>query len=292
MKVVGCVLALSISLLVSEKSYAFGENGHRVVAEIAESRLTANTKKKVAEILGQETLAEASTWADEVRSDNHYNKYDPWHYVEIPNGMNYGNSPKNPDGDVIVGIKTTIDVLQGRSTVFNKKEALRYLVHFIGDLHQPLHVGNGKDKGGNLCVVKFAGRNTNLHTVWDTHLIGARELSYTELSKFLNRSDLVTQNKINSWVTGDYIDWAQDVVKVRESLYPPNVDRSEKDKADGEFGRDQEHTYCKKVDTDTIPSAQIPYLSWAYEFKFKLVIDEQLQKGGVRLASLLNDVLR
>ncbi len=287
---VWCVL--TITVLLSETSFGWGENGHRVVAEIAETRLTTNTKARVQEILGQETLAEASTWADEVRSDNKYNKYDPWHYVEIPDGRDYSSSPKNPDGDLIVGIRTTIEVLQGKDKTFTKKEALRYLVHFLGDLHQPLHVGNGKDKGGNMCVVKFAGKNTNLHTVWDTHLIGARELSFTELTAFLNRGDLITQRKINSWVTGDYVDWAHDMIKVRDSLYPPNVDRTEKDKDQmDDFSFKGERTYCKKTDTDKIPAPQVPYLSWSYEYKFKLTIDEQLQKAGVRLASVLNDIL-
>jgi len=285
------IAVLALSIFVCEKSWSWGETGHRIVGQIAESRLTPSARAKIHAILGDESLAEASTWGDEVRSDRKFAKYDPWHYVEIPDGLNYGNSPKNPEGDVIVGIQTTIAVLQGKSNVFKPDDALRYLVHFMGDLHQPLHVGNGKDQGGNMCTVKFAGRNTSLHVVWDTHLIGARELSYTEFSNFLNRNDLVTTAKIRKWTAGNVVDWAQETMKIRNSVYPPNNDpRFTQDELGVDFNTAGEPNYCKKSDDESIPTAKIPMIGFGYEYKFKKVLDEHLTKAGVRLSFILNQL--
>lgn len=277
-----------LSILNIDRSFGFGENGHRIVGQIAETRLSPTAKSKIQAILGTESLAEASTWADEVRSDSKFEAYDCWHYVEIPDGMTYQNAPKNPEGDVIMGIQTMIDVIQGKSTKFKPKEALRYLIHFIGDLHQPLHVGNGRDHGGNLCIVKFAGRNTNLHVVWDSSMIDSRSLSFTEYSQFLNRGDLVTAAKIRKWTEGSYIDWAHDSMTARDALYPPNNSLTPANEMAGV----KERNYCKKTDQDTIPTALIPVLGFGYEYKFKKTMDEQLTKGGVRLGHILNEIFR
>ncbi len=291
---------LCLSILAAfgfaENSWGWGENGHRIVGQIAENHLSPAARTKIAQLMGTETLAESSTWGDDVRSDQKFAKYDPWHYVEIPEGKTYATAPKNPKGDVLVGIQATMDVLIGKSTKFTAKEALRYLVHFVGDLHQPLHVGNGHDEGANMCSVKYAGRNTNLHVVWDTHLIEDRKLGYLDFSRFLDRPDLITTTKIKKWTTGKLVDWAQEAIKIRESLYPPANPNPDPMNLHsllvGEARVAKNRPYCKVNDGEKIPTKDLPKLGFDYEYKYKKVLDEQLSKAGVRLSYILNELFR
>ena len=144
--VVFVVLFSSVSLTASED---WGKTGHRTMGEIAAKHLSKRAAKKISALLGGESLAFVSTYADEIRSDDAYRKYGPWHYVNFPFGGRYENTPKNKKGDIIVGIQNCIDVLKDATSSQKDKEFyLRLLVHFIGDLHMPLHVGLKEDKGG------------------------------------------------------------------------------------------------------------------------------------------------
>ena len=174
------VLFSSFSLTASED---WGKTGHRTMGEIATKHLSKKAAKKISALLGGESLAFVSTYADEIRSDDAYRKYAPWHYVSFPFGARYEDTPKNKKGDIIVGIQNCIDVLKDATSSQKDKEFyLRMLVHFIGDLHMPLHVGLKEDRGGNSFKVKWFGKQTNLHSVWDTKIIEGYEMSYTELT--------------------------------------------------------------------------------------------------------------
>src|SRR5690349_6886376 len=142
--------------------------GHRVVARIAETRLTPHTRAAVRDILGGQSLADASVWADNIRQYRH--DADKLHYVNIPlRDTVYLPERHCPAGQcVIAAIEQDRQVLADPAASPDQRaEALRFLIHFVGDLHQPLHVADDGDRGGNDRPVTFLGHATNLHKVWD-----------------------------------------------------------------------------------------------------------------------------
>lgn len=151
---------------VSER---WGETGHRVVGEIANNHLKSGTKRKIKKLLKGKTLAFISTFADEIKSDSRYNEFYTWHYINIPLDGDYESSKKNPNGDLVTGINHCKKViLDDSSSDADKIFYLNMLVHLVGDLHQPMHIGMEEDKGGNDFKVRWHYGDTNLHRVWDS----------------------------------------------------------------------------------------------------------------------------
>ncbi len=249
------VFLLAISFLISNTALAWGQTGHRTVGEIAEKHLTKKAKKHIKELLGTESLAISSTWMDDIKSDSSYDYANSWHWVTIPTGQTYKESEKNPDGDVVESIMRMINKL-GSDTVStsDKVIALKMLVHLVGDLHQPLHVGNGLDRGGNNNKVKWFRSGSNLHRIWDSEMIDQKQLSYTELALSV---DVATQDQISQWQTGTVINWAEEAMTYRDQIY----------------------------DTDNSES-----LSYDYMYKNWDLVQSQLNKAGIRLAGILNEI--
>jgi len=162
-----------IALCSPLAAYAWGSEGHRLVAEVAEAQLTPEARSEVNRLLALEpgaTLASISTWADENRSPSTA----PWHYVNLPrdSGCKYEAARDCPDGHCVVGaIERQARVLASSATDADKLKALKYVVHFVADVHQPLHAGYADDRGGNTYQVQAFGRGTNLHALWDSRLI-------------------------------------------------------------------------------------------------------------------------
>ena len=251
--VVFVVLFSSVSLTASED---WGKTGHRTMGEIAAKHLSKRAAKKISALLGGESLAFVSTYADEIRSDDAYRKYGPWHYVNFPFGGRYENTPKNKKGDIIVGIQNCIDVLKGATSSQKDKEFyLRLLVHFIGDLHMPLHVGLKEDKGGNSFKVKWFGKQTNLHSVWDTKIIEGYGMSFTELT---SNVDALSKKEIQTIQSGAVTDW----------MY-------------------ESRALCEDVYANTSVGENLGY---KYMYRYVNVSRKQLQKAGLRLASILNEI--
>ncbi len=251
--VVFVVFFSSSSLIASED---WGKTGHRTMGEIATKHLSKKAAKKISALLGGESLAFVSTYADEIRSDDAYRKYAPWHYVSFPFGARYENTPKNKRGDIIMGIQNCIDVLKDATSSQKDKEFyLRMLVHFIGDLHMPLHVGLKEDKGGNSFKVKWFGKQTNLHSVWDTKIIEGYAMSYTELT---NNVDVLSKKEIQTIQSGAVTDW----------MY-------------------ESRALCEDVYANTSVGDNLGY---KYMYRYVNVSRKQLQKAGLRLASILNEI--
>jgi S1/P1 Nuclease len=175
----------------SSKVLAWGYDCHRIIAEIAEQFLEPQTAHQVRTLLTIDnvtTLADVSTWADEIRIQ--HPETAPWHYVNIPihpspgEAEGYVAARDCPRDDCIVAKIAQFDlVLADRQASERQRlEALKYLVHFVGDIHQPLHVSDNNDRGGNDVIVIFRGYPTNVHAVWDTGIIelalGPDERSY------------------------------------------------------------------------------------------------------------------
>jgi len=184
---------------------------------IADRYLNAKAKKRLAAILGQESLAMASTWMDEVRSDSTYNYTTDWHWTTIPDGKRYEDIEQNPDGKIVTMIeKFSKELGTGKLTAKQELEYLRMLIHLIGDIHQPLHVGKPGDKGGNDVKLTWFGGNSNLHRVWDSDMIDDSKLSYTELAQFLPRPDAVSVKKLQNTSARD---WTIEAMSFRPQVY-------------------------------------------------------------------------
>ena len=161
-----------LTAITSVKAMAWGQDAHRVIALVAEGELTPSARAQVNRLLAQEsgaTLASISTWPDEQRSD----KTSKWHYVNFPEGTcKYVPERDCPDGACVVeATQRQIALLQSHAGDAEKLIALKYVVHLVADVHQPLHAGRGKDRGGNSFQVQFFERGTNLHALWDIDLV-------------------------------------------------------------------------------------------------------------------------
>lgn len=248
------ILTLCV-LVTSVEAFAWGKTGHRIVGEIAQKNLSLDAQKGVQSILGNETLAKVATWADEIKSNRRYDYASPWHYVNFPYGKTYFEVKKNPEGDVLEAIIRMDETLRNkRATNTEKQEALKFLVHFVGDVHQPLHVGQASDRGGNSVTVLWFEEPTNLHHVWDDSILRFEEFSYTEYVNHLNQFTNEQRVAINS---GTPLDWAMETRSYAEIVYNVGTDKK---------------------------------LGYDYQAKAKLVVEERLRSGGLRLAKILNDI--
>ena len=253
-----CALAaMAGALTASQPALAWGANGHRIVGAIAQEYLSPQAHAAMLEILGGESLAEAGPWPDFMRSDPDefwQRTASPWHYVTVPEGQSYDEVGPPPQGDALTALQGFADTLRDpQASLADKKAALRFIVHLVGDLQQPLHAGNGDDRGGNDVKVTWFGEPTNLHSLWDSGLLDSQELSYSEYAKWLN--DDLTPQEMREWASPDPKAWVADSAAVRPSLYPEEPD-----------------------------------LGYEYNYRFKGVMEERLQKGGLRLAAFLNEV--
>ena len=195
----------------------WGPTGHRTLSEIAEKNLSKRAIRKIDKLLDGQSLAFVSTYADEIKSDKKYRKYSAWHYVNFPFDKTYQESKKSPYGDLAVGIETCINKI--KNPYSSKKEKifhLKMLIHLIGDLHQPLHVGRAEDKGGNAIYVKWHGKKTNLHRVWDEDMINSWDMSYTELA---DTSDTLNKNQIKNIQKGSVVDWINETQDLAIMVY-------------------------------------------------------------------------
>lgn len=172
-----CLLGLSITLI------SWGFKGHRAIATIAQKHLSSNTAYLVSAYLKGEGMADVATWADENKNP----KTAAWHYVNLPLGLTreaFVKAISESDNNVYTAILKTEAQLKDKNLSSEQKyEALKYLIHLVGDAHQPLHVSRKEDKGGNTIQVRFDNKGTNLHSLWDSKLIDHEGLSESDIAK-------------------------------------------------------------------------------------------------------------
>ncbi len=270
---------LSVLVLLSSSTvFAWGPTGHRVVGEIAEKHISVKTLSKVRGILKGETLARVSTWPDEIKSEpTKYSHTFNWHYTDWKDDQDH-HDHETSSGKLIPALEEQIATLKDdKKSDAEKAFALKFLVHLIGDLHMPLHVGNGVDQGGNFCRVFFQNSRTNLHAVWDEDMINFTKLSFTELASFVSRSH---NSKIAEYKSGSILDWALESKEIRQQIYPAPV------KVDD--ANPSALTYCLRPYNES--NENLPKLSFEYSYKFVPVLEKRLYQGGVRLAKVLDDI--
>ena len=251
-------LLLLLLLVVSPHSaWAWGPLGHRVTGEIAQSRLSPAAAAAVQRILGVEDLAEASTWADEMRSNPAafwQQIASPWHYVTVPPGKTYPEVGAPPEGDAVTALQGFAKTLRDPAATLEQQAlALRFAVHVIADLQQPLHAGNGNDKGGNTVRVRWFGRDTDLHAVWDTELPNNKGLSFSEYTLWLTRK--LKPEDDRAWSSPDPLVWIAESAELRDHIYP----------GDSRLG-------------------------YQYVYEHAGEVDRRLTQGGLRIAAWLNRV--
>jgi hypothetical protein len=243
------------AILAATPALAWGPNGHRITGAIADENLSGLARANIALLIGNETLAEASTYPDEQRSnpDPFWQKAaSPWHYVTVASGIAYKPSMAPPEGDAITALtKFTATLRDPKAPIGDRRVALRFIVHIIGDLHQPLHVGRGNDRGGNETPVSFFNRPTNLHSLWDSGLIDNEKLSYSEYARFLSRT--ITPRDIVTWSDVRPATWMTESIKLRDTIYPAD-----------------------------------PKLSWGYAYQHHDALEGRLKRAGIRIAAYLN----
>jgi len=261
MKQIVATLALCLSI---PSAWPWGRLGHRVMAEMAQDRLTPRALAAVHELLGPGvSLADISSWADENRE---MPGTAPWHYVDVPITEARYNPRYCPSGGCIVSkIGDFVRVLENpKAGKAEKEQALKFLVHFVGDLHQPLHVGDTGSRGGNSIQVRFFNQGSNLHRVWDSQIMEY----HTENDKvWLWDLNGVTNPKLAAeWSKGTVEDWATESLELAKQAYClPGT------KTLITSGTKLSDEYCRYA---------LP------------VIQLQLAKAAVRLASLLNQIFR
>jgi hypothetical protein len=175
------LLTSVVSLWNASPAHPWGSKGHEIVAAIAETQLTDTARKRIKELLPRgTTLADASTWPD--KAGRQIPDMDAYHYVNLPKDTNTYDQQRDCKlrNCVMEAIAWYVQVLKSPAAPRNEKRtALRFVAHLIGDIHQPLHAGFAEDRGGNSVEVRFNGRKENLHFLWDTAMV--------ELEKALRR---------------------------------------------------------------------------------------------------------
>jgi len=244
------------------QSMAWGMLGHRIVGQIAESYLSKNARKEVKNILGNESMAIASNWADFIKSEPSYDYLGNWHYINLPAGMSASQIQSYLEKDTTINAYTRINFLSSelKNKALEQEKKVMYLkilIHLVGDIHQPMHTGRVEDQGGNKVQLKWFGQNTNLHRVWDSDMIDNQNLSYTEYAQSINFLD---KNRLHALQQEAVSLWVIDSYKISENLY-------------------------SKVKMDD-------KLSYRYSYDNIATANDQLLKGGVHLAALLNDIFK
>jgi len=214
-----CLIFLSFALIVILASW--GAKGHRAIATIAEKHLLANTKAIVLSYLNGDSITDAATWADEIRDDQQYKNTGSWHFLNLPLGLNKDQFTdfvikQDKDNIYTAILKAEANLRNPSLNAAQKSEALKFLIHFVGDAHQPMHVSREEDKGGNTIQVRFDGKGTNMHSLWDSKLIDHEGLNNADMAK---KYDVATVAEIKQWQSDSPMQWLWESYQISSSLY-------------------------------------------------------------------------
>lgn len=241
----------------------WGYDAHRLICQIAWRELTPRAQQGVADLLGMpsraEAFAEACIWADEIRADSSYARYRTAHYMNVPVGA-AAVDPKVHCADTYCVVEAIADLRRDaadrRLDRARRADALRFLVHFVADLHQPLHVGRAGDRGGNDMPVQFFDEQTNLHVVWDAGLVQRALLDPWD-ARWMHA--LITPADRRAWQDLDPVSWANESFVIVE----------------------------RQVYRGVVPNA---VLGDTYAERNRFTIETRILQAGVRLGALLNQI--
>ena len=255
---------ITIAFMLIGSAFLFGSwgfFGHKTVATIAENHLTPEAKTAIKVLLGTESLVDVASWADEVRNQPEYKSTAGWHFVNLPVGLSRSQfkdsiqAIKNENLLTALALNESI-IRDSAATKAQKTVALKFIIHLVGDAHQPMHVSRAEDKGGNTIQVQFDGKGTNLHSLWDSRLLDHQGLSILQLSE---KND-VGKSKTRKWQRATPIDWLFESYKISSKLY-------------------EEVAQNNKLDE-------------AYYQSHIGIVNKRIEIGGIRLAGVLNELFK
>lgn len=246
---------LSVAMIaISAALISWGYKGHRTIATIAQKHLTSNTAYAVSAYLKGESMSEVSTWADDHRNPT----TGKWHFLNLPLGLNqqqFVEFVNQQSNDNVYGaiLKEEAIIKDKASTPDQINSALKYLIHLVGDAHQPMHISRAEDKGGNTIQVRFDNAGTNLHSLWDSKLIDHEGLSEEQIAK---QYDWANDAQIKKWQADSPMEWLWESYQISSKLY-----------ADVKPGQNIDEAYYKEY----IPTVHL-----------------RIDQAGIRLAGELN----
>ncbi len=261
MKLVGRILVFFMLLTQSQNVLAWGMTGHRVISEIAEQHLTKKAKRNIEKLIGHQKIAYWSNWADFIKSspDSVLLKTGSWHFLNTPGNLTHEqflvelqNSPEQNLYKAYQRVKK--EVANKDLSIEQRQQAFYFMVHLLGDAHQPMHVSRAEDLGGNKIAVTFFGRGSNIHRVWDSDLVDNEKWSYSEYARVLDYEKYF----YNQYTNSTFEDWLYESHQLANIIYD-DVAKNNK-------------------------------LSYDYIFRFKDPMENALLKAGLRLAKELNEV--
>jgi hypothetical protein len=253
--VVVVTLGLSLPAL---PAWGWGAEGHNAIALIAQRHLSHRAERRVTRLLDGYNMAYWSAWADGLRDDKRYDAFATWHYANVDEGYTYATSPKNPTGDVYTAVNECIAQLESPSASDSLKTLyLKLLIHFVGDMHCPMHAGRTYDRGGNGYEVRFFGDRTSLHRLWDSELVDAAR-PWTGLEWSLNIDRPISRAERLAIVGTGPEAWMEQTAVLSHELYAATPE--------GEN------------------------LAWPYINHWSPVVERKFLEAGYRLASLLNAI--
>jgi len=255
-KLICSLLLLMLCTSFNTPKPRWGATGHRVIGEIAEDYLKSSTKRKINKLLKSKSLAFVSTFGDEIKSDSRYREFYTWHFINMPEDSTYETSEKHPDGDLVTGIAFCQNIIKDKNSSDDDKAFyLKLLVHLLGDLHQPMHIGLKEDKGGNDFKLQWFYKDSNLHRVWDSEMINSYNMGYKELA---DNADELSKYQVKAIQEGTVIDWVNET-----------------------------HILANEVYKSAKPGENLRY---RYSYDHLKTMRSQLQIAGIRLAKVLNDL--
>ncbi|MCH5241675.1 MAG: S1/P1 nuclease [Muribaculaceae bacterium] len=257
MKLIKTIISLSFAL-GTLSAFGWGQKGHDVTAFIAENNLTPTTLSNITELLDGKSIVYWANWLDNASHTPEYAYSKTWHYKNIDSGLEYEEAPLHPDGDIVRAIYAQVEVLQDSlATKEEQQLAMKILVHLMGDIHQPMHMGHASDLGGNRWTVNYFGRDTNLHSVWDSSVPeSAHKWTYTEWNNQINRATEEERNEILAVGTPEL--WGEETFDICKSVYALTPEGTK--------------------------------ISYDYVSQWTPVVENQFLKGGLRLADILNSL--
>lgn len=242
-------------VLTVSQALAWGQLGHYLIGLMAEKQMKKSTLKKVEKVLYPMSLGRSGTWMDEIRSDRAYDYATTWHYLTSKNGE-YDPEIQEKSGDAFEAIQRLKEELKkGGLDPKTEAEKLKMLIHMVEDIHQPLHVGTGEDRGGNDVKIEFFGQPTNLHAIWDSGMIDRQGMSYSEIGEELYRR--LTPEMKAKYRSASMEDWLKEAVSVRTLVY--NLPENKR-------------------------------ISYQYMYENYSIAEERLIAASVRLAQILEEI--
>ena len=264
MKRITSKLVLMGGVFASLNMFAWGLTGHRVIAEIAENHFNGKTRREIKKLFGQEKMAYWANWPDFIKSDKtgKWKEASSWHYVNVDPKTTFEEFHKALEESAGPNLYRQINLLADQVRNENlssqeRKTAVVFLVHILGDSVQPMHTGRAADLGGNKIELTYFGQTTNLHSLWDGKLIDSQKYTYTEYANLL---DIKTKKEVKEIQKGNLEEWLFDSHKIANKVYEATPAGSK--------------------------------LSYDYQYQFNDTVERQLLYGGLRLAKFMNEVFK